>query len=143
LNNAERLRRLKESFSIIEALWTGDEVSFQGEFFSLKSAQQALQPLTSIPIVIGGVSDAILEIVRDHATWWNLPLPARGKLRQLLELKGTAQPSVQQMITYVISVAKRSTVKVIAARRFGEFVEGGPPSLNAEEAREFFGGLNC
>lgn len=58
---ATRGRRADESLRILRDLMTGEEVSFDGEFFSLDSAviKPAIAP--RIPIIVGGRSDAALR----------------------------------------------------------------------------------
>src|SRR4051812_47927644 len=48
----ERARRLEESLEVVTALWTGEVVDHDGEFFHLERARQQPTPLDRIPIVV-------------------------------------------------------------------------------------------
>jgi coenzyme F420-dependent glucose-6-phosphate dehydrogenase len=48
----ERLDMLDEAIDVIRQLWSGDEVSFQGEFFTVENARIYDVPTSSIPIVV-------------------------------------------------------------------------------------------
>ncbi|HWH26267.1 MAG TPA: glucose-6-phosphate dehydrogenase (coenzyme-F420) [Pseudolysinimonas sp.] len=48
----ERFARLRESIRLIRALWTGDRVSFEGEYYSTHDASIYDRPDTPIPIFI-------------------------------------------------------------------------------------------
>ena len=56
-----RGRRTDECLTILRALMTGDAVDFEGEFFQLSAARVVPAPRLSIPIVVGGRSDAALR----------------------------------------------------------------------------------
>jgi alkanesulfonate monooxygenase SsuD/methylene tetrahydromethanopterin reductase-like flavin-dependent oxidoreductase (luciferase family) len=51
---AIRGRRLDEALALVRQLLTGEEVTHEGEFFSLKGARILPTPTEPIPIVIGG-----------------------------------------------------------------------------------------
>src|SRR4051794_7911983 len=63
----QRVDRLGESLTIMRRLWTGEPMDFDGEFFTLKNAQQRPAPLGTIPIPIGGVGKRTRALVREHA----------------------------------------------------------------------------
>jgi alkanesulfonate monooxygenase SsuD/methylene tetrahydromethanopterin reductase-like flavin-dependent oxidoreductase (luciferase family) len=56
-----RGRRMDESLHILRSLGDGAPVSFEGEFFSLRDALIAPAPSPSIPLVVGGRSDAAVS----------------------------------------------------------------------------------
>src|SRR5690348_8330049 len=63
----ERVDRFGESLTIMRRLWTGEPMDFEGEYFTLKNAQQRPVPLDRIPITIGGVGKRTRALVREHA----------------------------------------------------------------------------
>jgi alkanesulfonate monooxygenase SsuD/methylene tetrahydromethanopterin reductase-like flavin-dependent oxidoreductase (luciferase family) len=89
-----RGRRMDEALEIIRRLWTGEEISFQGEFFSLPPVKLGMTPMSPIPTSIGGASSAALSRA---ARWggWNAPelslddvVQAREKLLRLRDADG-------------------------------------------------------
>jgi alkanesulfonate monooxygenase SsuD/methylene tetrahydromethanopterin reductase-like flavin-dependent oxidoreductase (luciferase family) len=63
-----RGRRMDESLEILRALSGGKPVSFDGEFFSIRDAQ--IIPAPSIPITIGGRSDAAVRRAGRFGDGW-------------------------------------------------------------------------
>ncbi len=117
-----RVRRLKESLEILKALWAGEIVDYEGEYFRLRGAQQAPPPVGRIPIVIGGAGRKTLELVAEHADWWNIHTGVLEKLDELDALRahvGKARASLQVHVAYVHDGEDRQTVAELARRRFG------------------------
>ncbi|MBY8859903.1 LLM class flavin-dependent oxidoreductase [Nocardia sp. CA2R105] len=80
---------------------------------------QPPRPSTPIPILIGGSSDPVLELVRRHATWWNLPVSHLDRLESLKSEVGSARVSVQQMVGFVGREGDADQVRAQSERRFG------------------------
>jgi alkanesulfonate monooxygenase SsuD/methylene tetrahydromethanopterin reductase-like flavin-dependent oxidoreductase (luciferase family) len=135
-----RVTRLGESLAIIEALWSGEPVSFAGEHLQLDCPGQLPVPLGSIPIVIGGGRPRMLALVRRHADWWNLQVDQLGQLDRLRPEVGKTRVSIQQMVAYVADGAHRPDVEASAARRFGT-MGGGLLAGDAGELVDHFGAL--
>ncbi|MFI5048023.1 MAG: LLM class flavin-dependent oxidoreductase [Acidimicrobiia bacterium] len=117
-----RLSRLKETLEIIEALWAGETVDYEGEHFTLRGARQEPRPLGHIPIVIGGAGKRTMQLVAAHADWWNVHTGILGKLDELDDLRaraGTARASLQLHIAYLHPGDDREEVTALAQRRFG------------------------
>lgn len=132
-----RVRRMKETLEVLRALWSGEVVDYDGEFHTLRQAKQAPVPLGRIPIVIGGAGPKTLELVAEHADWWNLHTGIVDKVEELRPRVGDARVSIQQMITFVPSEDERADVTALAARRFGGSVVTG----DANELVDHFGRL--
>jgi alkanesulfonate monooxygenase SsuD/methylene tetrahydromethanopterin reductase-like flavin-dependent oxidoreductase (luciferase family) len=115
----ERVDRLGESLDVIRALWTGEPVTYDGRFFRLRDAQQRPAPTRPIPIVVGGVGERTLELVRAHADWWNVPVHQLDRLDERKDRIGSARVSVQIMVALVPTEADRAAVTGLVARRFG------------------------
>lgn len=58
---ASRGRRMDECLSLVRQLMTGKPVSFHGTFFDVDDAVIGPEPSESVPIVIGGRSDAAIR----------------------------------------------------------------------------------
>ena len=134
---ALRVARLGETLEVLEALWTGEVVSYQGEFHRLDAAQQRPTPLAPIPILIGGVGRKTLALVAKHAQWWNCPSNHLRRFDEVRERAGDARVSVQEQITFIPSEAQREETSATALRRFGS-VSAKPVVGNAEELTEPF-----
>ena len=113
-----RVDRLGETLEVLELLWSGDEVSYEGRFFSLKGVCTQPAPTRSIPVVIGGTGPRTLALVARHADWWNLPVHRLDDLETMRDRAGTAKTSVQQMVAFISDETRRDEVVALARRRF-------------------------
>jgi alkanesulfonate monooxygenase SsuD/methylene tetrahydromethanopterin reductase-like flavin-dependent oxidoreductase (luciferase family) len=136
----QRVGRLAESLQIMRRLWTGEVVDYQGEYFTLTGAQQRPVPTRRIPVTVGGVGKRTLEVAREHADWWNVPVYALDRVEELRDSVGGARVSTQQMVAVVPDEGKREEITALARRRFGSMgrsmVIGTVPEL-----AEHFAGL--
>jgi alkanesulfonate monooxygenase SsuD/methylene tetrahydromethanopterin reductase-like flavin-dependent oxidoreductase (luciferase family) len=98
---------------------------------------QMPEPTHPIPIVIGGTGPRMLDIVRRHADWWNLPATLVDKLPQFLPSIGSAKASVQQMVGFVRDGSDPVQVTQSSQRRWGH-LGPGLVSGNATELVEHF-----
>jgi alkanesulfonate monooxygenase SsuD/methylene tetrahydromethanopterin reductase-like flavin-dependent oxidoreductase (luciferase family) len=133
-----RVGRLAESLAIMRALWTGEVVDHGGEHFTLNGAQQRPVPTRPIPITIGGTGTRTLELIREYADWWNVPLHQLDQLDARRAAAGTARVSIQQMVALVAAESERQEVTAAAMRRFGGM---NPFVGTAPELIEHFAGL--
>jgi len=126
-----RVRRLRETLEVLRALWAGESVDYDGEFHHLSNAAQAPRPLGKIPIVIGGTGPRTLDLVREFADWWNVPVHRLDQLDDTRQRVGDARVSVQQLVAYVGKGDDRAAVTETANRRFGAMnpVIGTGPEL--------------
>jgi len=129
-DSAARIGRMRESLEIIEALWRGDVVDYEGEHFQLHGAQQKPVPLGKIPIVIGGAGRKTMELVATHADWWNVHIGILDRLDEMRPFSGKARCSVQLQVALVPSEGQRTEIADLALRRFGPTpVVGTTPEL--------------
>jgi alkanesulfonate monooxygenase SsuD/methylene tetrahydromethanopterin reductase-like flavin-dependent oxidoreductase (luciferase family) len=119
-----RRARLAETLAVLEALWTGEVVSFDGAFHHLDGAQQRPVPLGRIPIVIGGTGPKTMQLVARYADWWNVPLTSLNRLDDLRADAGNARASVQLMVALVHDETSRAEVTEVATKRFGVYGDG-------------------
>lgn len=68
-----RVEMLDEALSIIKKLWTEDEVTFKGKYYSVDKAVCLPKPVQKPypPILIGGGGDKMLRLIARHADAWN------------------------------------------------------------------------
>lgn len=134
---AVRVARMKETLEIVEALWTGETVDYQGEFFTLRGALQSPTPLDRIPIVIGGSGRKTMELVARHADWWNLHVGLLDRLEEKRQFAGDARVSLQIQVGFVPSESERDEVTTLARKRFGRApLVGTAPEL-VDHCRHF------
>jgi len=137
-SGARRVRRLQETIEVLKALWTGNPVDYDGEFFQLRGAQQAAVPLGRIPLVIGGAGPKTMELVAAHADWWNLHIGILDRFEEMRDRAGDARISIEHMVAFVPSEDRRAEVAGLAAKRFGTL---GVFTGSSNEVIDFFGGL--
>jgi alkanesulfonate monooxygenase SsuD/methylene tetrahydromethanopterin reductase-like flavin-dependent oxidoreductase (luciferase family) len=138
-----RVQRLRETLEVVKALWAGETVDYDGEYYHFRGARQSPVPLEKIPIVIGGAGPKTLALIREHADWWNADIRyrdkfERGKFEELRAQAGKARVSVQQMVAYVPRGVDRTAIAQLAERRFGD---SGPVVGTGSELVEHFGNL--
>lgn len=140
----DRVARLGESLEVLRALWAGEPVTYDGRFFRLRDAQQRPVPTRPIPIVVGGVGDRTLELVRAHADWWNVPIHALDRLDERKDRIGDARVSAQTMVSLLASEDDREAVAEVVARRFGGSAMGDTGVVGTvDEVADHFRGLRA
>jgi len=68
-----RVEMLDEALTIIKKLWTEDEVTFKGKYYSVNKAICVPKPIQKPhpPILVGGGGDKMLRLIARHANAWN------------------------------------------------------------------------
>lgn len=125
---AARVRRLGENLVQLQQYW-----SAEGE------RTQVPQPSHSIPLVLGGTGKRMMELVRAHADWWNIPSHQLDRLPAVLPTVGSVRVSLQQMVGFVGRGADRSAVTERSTRLFGHLGDGLVCGDAAELAAHFAG----
>jgi probable F420-dependent oxidoreductase len=98
-----RGRRTDEYIEVMRSLWTEDETSYDGDFYTVSKARMYPKPVQSrLPIHIGGESEAALRRAAALGDGWytfnRLPTdvgPALDRLDELLEAQGRTRADVQ------------------------------------------------
>ncbi|OMC38157.1 NADP oxidoreductase [Mycobacterium sp. GA-1841] len=127
---AARVGRLGETLQRLRQYWGDDERG------------QVPGPSHSIPLVLGGTGKRMMELVRTHADWWNIPSHQLDRLPALLPTVGAARVSLQQMVGFVGREADRAAVTERSTRLFGHLGDGLVCG-DAAELTEHFAGLSA
>jgi alkanesulfonate monooxygenase SsuD/methylene tetrahydromethanopterin reductase-like flavin-dependent oxidoreductase (luciferase family) len=119
----DRVQRLRETLEVLRALWSGEEVNYEGQFHRFAKGRQVTVPLCKIPIIIGGGKPKTLALVREFADWWNLDIRYLDQYEgeafaELRAQAGKARISIQEMIAYVAREEDRAAIAETAMRRF-------------------------
>ena len=80
-----RGRRLDETIMVMKKLWSGTEVSHEGEFFQFNGALQQPTPTQPIKIRIGGSSAPALRRAARHDGWMGEPM-SKNKLIETVKI---------------------------------------------------------
>ena len=65
----KRGKRADEMIEVMKLLWTGEMVSFKGEFFQFDTLEMLPAPKNDIPIFVGGFSEPALNRAANHDGW--------------------------------------------------------------------------
>ncbi len=120
----DRVERLRETLTVVKALWAGETVTFEGRYHHLTNARQVPGPLARIPIIVGGGGPKTLALVRDFADWANLDVRHLDKLEgdglaKVRDQIGSARISSQEMVAFVPRGGDRAAIADAATKRFG------------------------
>jgi alkanesulfonate monooxygenase SsuD/methylene tetrahydromethanopterin reductase-like flavin-dependent oxidoreductase (luciferase family) len=127
-----RVEQLGRHLALLKQYW-GDGTDEDG-------AVQLPKRNHPIPLVLGGSGPRMMELVRNHADWWNLQANHIDRLPKLADKAGNARVSVQQMIGFARSGDDPNAVREVSTRRFGNL---GPGLVcgDADELTQHFAGL--
>jgi alkanesulfonate monooxygenase SsuD/methylene tetrahydromethanopterin reductase-like flavin-dependent oxidoreductase (luciferase family) len=84
-DNQERTGRLAEGIAILKSMWTEQETSFHGRYYSVTGAVNFPNPVQRPhpPIMLGGFRNRIIQLAAQHADIVNLVPPGRSDMGQL------------------------------------------------------------
>jgi len=76
-SNAERIEQMGEGIKVLKAMWSQDEPTFHGRYFSIDKAYSFPRPVQKphLPVLIGGGGKRILQIAAEEADILNLNPP--------------------------------------------------------------------
>lgn len=146
----ERLRRLRESLTVIRGLWTGNPESFEGDFYSYASPTFEPKPLQTPhpPIIVGGGSKQALRIAVDFADEWNSTAPygtikeKTALLDELCRQKGRTPESLRRskLISLNLTQSKAEAEEVAARLTARMPVPEGVSAVTASQDVSLIGG---
>jgi alkanesulfonate monooxygenase SsuD/methylene tetrahydromethanopterin reductase-like flavin-dependent oxidoreductase (luciferase family) len=88
------------------------------------AGSQAPLPAHRIPLILGGTGPRMMELVRRHADWWNIPANHIDRLTELAPKAGSARVSIQQMVGFIRRDSDPDKVREVSAKRFGNLGSG-------------------
>lgn len=109
------LRRVVESVKIMRALWRGEPVDFDGEFYKLSQAELRIKPVreNGIPIYVAATAQRALRIAGEYGDGWltNAMPPrvfaAKSKLvEEGARVKERTSEQIEKCIYMFISIAQ-------------------------------------
>lgn len=112
----ERVARMAESISLIRRLWTGQPVTFQGEYYQLDGAECLPAPDVAPPVMVGGSGEKyLLAAVAEHADRWNFIFQdvaeftrKLGVLRRHCERVGRDPAAIEPVLGTQVLVAENA-----------------------------------
>jgi alkanesulfonate monooxygenase SsuD/methylene tetrahydromethanopterin reductase-like flavin-dependent oxidoreductase (luciferase family) len=110
-----RVTQLERHLGLLNDYWGRGEDAGRG---------QSPRPAHHIPLLLGGTGPRMMELVRKHADWWNIPANHIDKLAELAPAAGSARVSIQQMIGFVRKDSDPEKVRETSSRRFGNLGSG-------------------
>jgi alkanesulfonate monooxygenase SsuD/methylene tetrahydromethanopterin reductase-like flavin-dependent oxidoreductase (luciferase family) len=71
---AARIQGLREGIHIIKKMWTEEEVTFKGKYYSVESVYNNPKPIQKPhpPLWVGGTDSRVMKIVAEFADGWNI-----------------------------------------------------------------------
>lgn len=126
----ERFRRLKEAITLMQALWAGERVTFEGEFYSVKDATVYDRPETPVPVYIGAAGPAAARLAGRMADGF---ITTSGKDRTLYT--DTLLPAVEE------GIAKAGRAADALDRMIEVKVSYHPDAREAQERTRFWAPL--
>lgn len=128
-----RVAQLERHLGLISDYWgRGDDVT----------RSQSPRPAHHIPLLLGGTGPRMMELVRRHADWWNIPANHIGRLAELMPAAGSARVSIQQMVGFVRTDSDPAKVREMSNKRFGN-LGSGLVCGDADELSGHFSQLSC
>jgi coenzyme F420-dependent glucose-6-phosphate dehydrogenase len=93
----ERISMFREAIQIIRALWGGDLVEYDGDYYDVSRARIYTLPDEPVPIYIAGNGPKVLEAVAEMADGYVGTSPQKDLLEQFDRLSGPGKPKVGQV----------------------------------------------
>ena len=113
----ERFRRLKEAIEVMRTLWSGDRVTYEGEFTRLVDATVYDRPAEPVPVYIAAAGPAVARLAgrvgdgfittsgKDPALYTDTLLPAvatgeagRAPIERMIEVKVSYHPDPREAL---------------------------------------------
>jgi alkanesulfonate monooxygenase SsuD/methylene tetrahydromethanopterin reductase-like flavin-dependent oxidoreductase (luciferase family) len=74
-----RIDMLEEGLQVVDAMFTEEAPTFEGEHYEIDGAYNAPKPVGDVPIVIGGGGPRMLRLTARYADEWNVEISGRNR----------------------------------------------------------------
>jgi coenzyme F420-dependent glucose-6-phosphate dehydrogenase len=141
----ERTQRFREALELIETLWSGERVSFRGQFYQTSKATIYDRPAKPVPIYIAGAGPVMARMAGEKAQGF---ICTSGKSRDLytetllpnlaagLEKVGRARNSIDCMIEMKVSFDTDRRRALEDTRNWGALALSQQEKHDVEDAME-------
>ena len=141
----ERTQRFREALDLIETLWRGERISFQGQFYRTANATIYDRPAEPVPIYVAGAGPVMARMAGEKAQGF---ICTSGKSRDLytetllpnlaagLEKVGRAHDSVDYMIEMKVSFDTDRRRALEDTRNWGALALSQQEKHDVEDAME-------
>jgi G6PDH family F420-dependent oxidoreductase len=93
----ERISMFREAIQVIRALWAGDEVEYDGDYYGVSRARIYTLPEEPVPIYVAGNGRKVLDAVAELADGYIGTAPKKRLLQRFDELSGPGKPKIGQV----------------------------------------------
>ncbi|HEY3522895.1 MAG TPA: TIGR03557 family F420-dependent LLM class oxidoreductase [Candidatus Limnocylindrales bacterium] len=93
----ERISMFREAIQIIRALWQGDLVEYDGDYYDVSRARLYTLPDEPVPIYVAGNGPKVLEAVAELADGYVGTAPKKDLIARFDELSGPGKPKIGQV----------------------------------------------
>jgi probable F420-dependent oxidoreductase len=115
---ARRGRRMEESLAVMRALWTGEPVAHQGEFYRFDAVQMSPVPDRPVPVWGGGVSPVALRRAATLCDGWLSEIQKVAEMPDILKILREARAdSPRAEIPFSVCAAVADAFTLDAYRR--------------------------
>ncbi len=141
----ERTQRFREALDLIETLWRGERISFQGQFYRTANATIYDRPVEPVPIYVAGAGPVMARMAGEKAQGF---ICTSGKSRELytetllpnlaagLEKVGRARNSIDCMIEMKVSFDTDRRRALEDTRNWGALALSQQEKHDVEDAME-------
>jgi len=74
-----RIDMLEEGLDVIDAMFTEEAPTYEGEHYAIDGAYNAPKPAGDVPVVIGGGGPRMLRLTARYADEWNVEISGRNR----------------------------------------------------------------
>lgn len=139
-----RLDQLEEALDVIQALWTGERVTVEGEHYRVTEAIALPAPDPVPPIMIGGNGNRTVGIAARRADWWNADLATPELFREKVALlrdksveAGRPADAVRPTAFNMVSISRDPDKVIRQGPRPGIHMVAGTPDEVRDQLREY------
>lgn len=124
-----RVDMLDEALQLMKALWTKDEATFVGKYYSLNKAVCSPKPLQKPypPILVGGGAPKMMRVIAKHADAWDLGFSTpreikafRAQLDEVCKEVGRDPRAIENTYQSRVIMAETDSLALERAERWRE-----------------------